>query len=339
VVYTYVTGKEGEIENSITRTVTVAEKLEATFDFVNDYNTVFAGWPTGSVTDKQQDKTAVAGVVKLHATGRLTVFESTATADKGTHTLRLYKGQGAAKAGAVELSVADGYYITGITITGATLGNIGYTEEFTNTDTSISSKTYTATATANIKTITVKYAPVPATEIVGLSYKLTGKSKAIVVDYTIHIKNHKDTDTYKLMLSVDGGEPIEITPEGTPALRAEGTPEAAPARVATGANASFEHLAEGATHDLAGTYTATIDEDKAAKHTVSLAVHLNDAETADHTADAVTIGTTTGIENVTVDAAEAAEYYTLQGIRVAEPQAGQVYIVRRGATATKELVK
>ena len=51
------------------------------------------------------------------------------------------------------------------------------------------------------------------------------------------------------------------------------------------------------------------------------------------------MNTTTGIEDVTVEGNEAAEYFNLQGIRVAEPQAGQVYIVRRGAKTTKELVK
>lgn len=45
------------------------------------------------------------------------------------------------------------------------------------------------------------------------------------------------------------------------------------------------------------------------------------------------------IETEDVDADAAPEYFNLQGIRVAEPQAGQVYIVRRGAKTTKELVK
>ena len=50
-------------------------------------------------------------------------------------------------------------------------------------------------------------------------------------------------------------------------------------------------------------------------------------------------GTVSGIEDVTINEDATPEYFNLQGIRVAEPQAGQVYIVRRGAQVVKELVK
>lgn len=50
--------------------------------------------------------------------------------------------------------------------------------------------------------------------------------------------------------------------------------------------------------------------------------------------------TVTGIENVTLDAeGEAEAYYTLQGIRVLEPEVGQIYIVVRNGHATKEVWK
>ena len=42
---------------------------------------------------------------------------------------------------------------------------------------------------------------------------------------------------------------------------------------------------------------------------------------------------------MTINEDATPEYFNLQGIRVAEPQAGQVYIVRRGAQVVKELVK
>ncbi|MDE6158120.1 MAG: hypothetical protein K2F78_08290 [Muribaculaceae bacterium] len=44
-----------------------------------------------------------------------------------------------------------------------------------------------------------------------------------------------------------------------------------------------------------------------------------------------------GVDDVTVaDGDDApAEYYTLQGVRVAEPAKGNVYIVRKGAKAFK----
>ena len=46
----------------------------------------------------------------------------------------------------------------------------------------------------------------------------------------------------------------------------------------------------------------------------------------------------TAISDVEADAVEA-EYFNLQGIPVAEPQPGQVYLVRRGAEVTKELYR
>lgn len=45
-----------------------------------------------------------------------------------------------------------------------------------------------------------------------------------------------------------------------------------------------------------------------------------------------------GIDSITADDAAEAEYYNLQGVRVAAPESG-LYIVRRGNKVTKELVK
>ncbi|MDE6160829.1 MAG: hypothetical protein K2F77_04140 [Muribaculaceae bacterium] len=48
---------------------------------------------------------------------------------------------------------------------------------------------------------------------------------------------------------------------------------------------------------------------------------------------------TTGIEDVAADSYAEAEYFNMQGMRVAQPEAGRIYIVRRGGKATKVLVK
>jgi len=53
---------------------------------------------------------------------------------------------------------------------------------------------------------------------------------------------------------------------------------------------------------------------------------------------AVDLPVMTAISDVEADGVEA-EYFNLQGIPVAEPQAGQVYLVRRGAEVTKELYR
>lgn len=52
----------------------------------------------------------------------------------------------------------------------------------------------------------------------------------------------------------------------------------------------------------------------------------------------VSEGTQTGVESVGVDADGEAEYYTLQGVRVAKPAAG-IYLRRQGGTVSKVLVK
>ena len=44
---------------------------------------------------------------------------------------------------------------------------------------------------------------------------------------------------------------------------------------------------------------------------------------------------TTGVSTVVSDA--NAEYFTIQGVRVAEPQKGQIYIERKGSTVTKRV--
>lgn len=53
----------------------------------------------------------------------------------------------------------------------------------------------------------------------------------------------------------------------------------------------------------------------------------------------VTISTATGVEDIAIDAAAPAEYYNLQGIRVAQPESGKLYIVKQGEKVSKMLVK
>jgi len=53
----------------------------------------------------------------------------------------------------------------------------------------------------------------------------------------------------------------------------------------------------------------------------------------------MTLDTSTGIESVAADTNVAAEYYTIMGVRVAEPKAGQIYIVKRGDKVSKMIMK
>lgn len=59
----------------------------------------------------------------------------------------------------------------------------------------------------------------------------------------------------------------------------------------------------------------------------------------DFKAMTVTLSTATGVEDVAVESAAPAEYYNLQGIRVAQPEAGKLYIVKKGDKVSKMLVK
>ena len=76
---------------------------------------------------------------------------------------------------------------------------------------------------------------------------------------------------------------------------------------------------------------ATNDTQKALNFTVQ----LDKLGTSNVT---VSEGTQTGVESVGVDADGEAEYYTLQGVRVAKPAAG-IYLRRQGGTVSKVLVK
>ena len=54
----------------------------------------------------------------------------------------------------------------------------------------------------------------------------------------------------------------------------------------------------------------------------------------------LTVSEWSGVELINAaDAAADAEYYTLQGVRVAAPAAGNVYVVRRGAEVSKQYVR
>ncbi len=66
-------------------------------------------------------------------------------------------------------------------------------------------------------------------------------------------------------------------------------------------------------------------------------IHITDEPARDNTAAAsLPDYLSSGVEDVVVDPADApAEYYTLQGIRVAAPAPGNIYIVRQGTTVRK----
>ena len=52
----------------------------------------------------------------------------------------------------------------------------------------------------------------------------------------------------------------------------------------------------------------------------------------------VTLSSPSGIDDAAVDTDAEPEYYNLQGVRVDNPGPG-IYIVRRGETVTKEMIR
>ena len=240
--------------------------------------------------------------------------------------VRLYGG------GALTISVDKQYYITKIesvynnTANALTPDCGSFNSDFTEwtniangEECKKNSVTFTEAGTSgnrSWKSITVSYAKraywVESSNIDIKHGKVAG---VLTIDYTFEVANHNGNPLV-VKATIDGME-VEFEEVEAPA--------AAPARAA----------AENAV--ISGTLKAKHDELKGATNlNINVAASLDGEELYNENHS---VNTTTGIEDVTVEGNEAAEYFNLQGIRVAEPQAGQVYIVCRGAKTTKELVK
>ncbi|MDE6486154.1 MAG: hypothetical protein K2L76_01470 [Muribaculaceae bacterium] len=178
-----------------------------------------------------------------------------------------------------------------------------------------------------ICSIVVEYTE-PETELVGFTHEESFGRTVVRVEYMLHLNNHKDANEYTVELTV-GGMTFSNTEHSDASIVEEAAN--APMRALNPDDVASETT-------LKGTILATGLEAEKEYGTASVAVKLGDKEIHNATIENFTTGTT-GIEDVTVEGEAAAEYFNLQGVRVAEPRAGQIYIVRRGAKATKELVK
>ena len=162
------------------------------------------------------------------------------------------------------------------------------------------------------------------TKIVGITHEVLAGKTVVRANYTLHVNNHREGNTYEVTFTVGGqtGTNTEHT-------------------LVTEEEAAVAPVAEGftSTHKLKGTVVVTGLTGETDYKGSSLAVKVNGEDTASHTTEFDVKTGTVGIEDVTVDAAASAEYFTLQGVRVAQPEAGNIYIVRRGAEVSKELVK
>lgn len=135
----------------------------------------------------------------------------------------------------------------------------------------------------------------------------------MTVSYSFEVANHNGEEI-KVVASVDGHDEVIFE-------EAAAEPENAPVRAA-GENTTFS-----------GKLKAQNDVLK----TLSNPMVKLTATAGEKQLFAITKApdTTTGIEDVTVDSEAPVEYFNLQGLRVAQPEAGQLYIKRQGDKAVK----
>ena len=133
----------------------------------------------------------------------------------------------------------------------------------------------------------------------------------LIVNYSFTVKNHNGEEV-KVNASVKGMDGVTFSEEQK-----------------TNAPA----LAPGESSVISGTLKATHESLKGnVAPTVVLTATANGKELF---AASQAPNTTTGIEDVTVEGEGEAEYFNLQGLRVAQPEAGQLYIKRQGGKAVK----
>ena len=160
----------------------------------------------------------------------------------------------------------------------------------------------------------IEYMPVnKLVDYVQVKTTLHPKAGRVTVEYMFDIENW------------DGSEPqydVQVFVNGTNVNATEVKPKATAKAAAENAKAfegklvyEAEALKNAAKEDVKVEFKATVGKTVVAGESAP--------------------STTTGIEDVTVEGEGEAEYFNLQGLRVAQPEAGQLYIKRQGGKAVK----
>ena len=307
-----VEGRDGELTSSKEITVTVEEATEATFNF-KEKNYGLTRFTTGS--DYEPTLTEISeGIVKINFTGNFRLWGASAG-----DQLRVMSGA------TFTISVPEGYYIESINFNGnssaassdyGTLSNGNW--ENNGTHKSAVKFSRGSDGKVELNSITVKYAMLPPT--------LDGEAKIIVKHGTsAGVLNVKYTFSVANFVAEKHNVNVEILVDGHDLtfVKVEPQASAAPAR-ANSASTVFTEERKAQHKSLKGVATPI----------VTVRATLNGTELFSKTAEANDI-TATGIEDVTVEGEGEAEYYNLQGLRVAQPEAGQLYIKRQGGKAVK----
>lgn len=189
----------------------------------------------------------------------------------------------------------------------------------TGTDNKVKIGFYNATQAGAViayDNIRLKEAPKPELALVGepeITIKHGTGAGIIIVSYSFELKNYNEEEI-KVVASVEGldveFEEYVAKPANVPALAAN-------------ENKTFSGNLKAQHEEL---------KNKNNKPNVTLTATAGDKQlfTVTKAPD-----TTTGIEDVTVDSEAPVEYFNLQGLRVAQPEAGRLYIKRQGDKAVK----
>ena len=165
-------------------------------------------------------------------------------------------------------------------------------------------------------------------EVVGITYEVFAGKTVVRVNYVLHVNNHQDGNLYEVTLTI-GDQKASVrhaVPDGD-------------SDVAT--NTALYADSFTATHTFTGSAVVTGLTGET-DYKANFVTRINNEQVVSHSIDIPNIKTgTVGIEDVAVDNDDnaPAEYFNLQGVHVAHPEAGNIYIVRRGAKVSKELVK
>ena len=322
-VYTFtalasVMGKDNKELTSeiVTLELTIAEApaiTEAIFDFENEQSTTYSSWPSGSVTENNQNCTHTINDITLTATGRLTLYEGTAASgiSKGWG-LRLYKAGTNVNAGKITISAPKGYYITSIKM------NTGEStwESFENSDVKVTSKEYVSnTGTITIKNITVKVAKLPAAPAAPSAPDFEGDYSgqtmiAATGNVSLNFKKVEGVTVYYKLNEKEASQGV------------------APKAEAVGHETQHDgYKAHNGETIEAGTNHASIEffacDDNTGLHSEVKTVNFD---------------ITTGIEDIEAAGNGEAIYFNLQGTRVANPEQG-LYIRVVNGKASKVIVK
>lgn len=176
-----------------------------------------------------------------------------------------------------------------------------------------------------------KYVAEELAEIVLFDYEEPEiEGTTATVNYTLHVKNHKDGNVYKVKVALSDADGVNV-PESEIVI--DHSPYTEPA----GAPRRVKDLAEGATHRLSGTATINglIDGVEYTKmsyqHAVGEDANIEEAEKVEKT---LTKAVTTSIEEVEAAESAVVEWYDLSGRRIAAPGKG-VFIKKNGSKVSK----